>query len=44
MIDQMHVALIEHDVDEAKQFNLFVCFDKLGILIVDVSLELRVEV
>lgn len=44
LVDQMHVALIQNYVDQAKQFDLLVSLDQLSVLLIDIFLELSVEV
>jgi len=44
LVDQVHVVLIENDVDQPEEFDLFVGVNQLRVLIVDVLLELGVEV
>jgi hypothetical protein len=44
LIDQLHIGLIEHDVDKTEQFDFLVGFDELRVLVVNIPLELSVEV
>ena len=43
LVDQVHVLLVEGDVDQAEQFDLFVGLDEFVVQLVDVAFELRVE-
>jgi len=40
----MHLALVQDDIHQPKEFNFFIRFDQLLIVIIDISLELSVEI
>lgn len=44
LVDEVHVVLVEHNVDEAEELNFFISVHEFRILLVYVPLELGVEI